>query len=221
MKTAKSHKRMAALILLLGLGLESEVQAQNAREVNYAKPASWIVPAPQLTGTQSPPGAAFQVDYSDTQVRAINGGTETYSDYRVKILKPNALAFGNLTLTWQPDGGSVTVHSVKIIRDGATIDVLDKSKFRVIEREQNLDQASLDGLLSAVLQVPGLQVGDTLELSATIVSHDQTLGDLAFGVGQLPISGMTGAFRYRLIWPAADHLSWQTTKDLTLSLIHI
>jgi len=210
----------AALAALLGLGLGSPVAAQNAREVNYAKAPGWVVAAPQPTSTQSPPGAAFRVEYSDTQVRAINGGTETYSDYRVKVMKPDALALGNLTLTWQPDGGSVTVHSVKIIRDGAIIDVLDKSKFRVIEREQNLDQASLDGLLSAVLQVPGLQVGDTFEVAATIVSHDQTLGDLAFGLEQLPTAELTGAFRYRLIWPATDHLSWQTTKDITPSVVH-
>ncbi|MBW8733621.1 MAG: DUF3857 domain-containing protein [Asticcacaulis sp.] len=177
------------------------------------------MPAPQTTPTPSPPGAAFRVDYIDTQVRAINGGTETFSQYRIKILKPDALAFGNLTLSWQPDGGSVTVHGVRIVRDGATVDVLNKTKFRVIEREQNLDQATLDGLLTAVLHVPGLQVGDTLEFSTTIAAHDKTLGKFAFGLGQLPGEGQNGAFRYRLVWPAGDHLSYQTTKDLPPSAV--
>lgn len=162
---------------------------------------------------------AFQFDYSDTQVRVEAGSTETYTDYRIKVLKPEALALGNLTLTWQPDGGSVTVHSLKIIRDGVSMDVLDKTRFRVIEREQNLDQASLDGVLTAVLQVPGLQVGDTFEFSVTVAAKDKTLGDFAFGLGQLPTSEMDGAFRYRLIWPAQEHLSWQTSKDLTLPTV--
>ena len=189
-------------------------KAPAAREVNYAPAPAWVVDAPQATASPNLPGSAYRADYSDTQVRAANGGTETFAHYRIKILKPEALGLGNLTLTWQPDGGSVTVHSLKIVRDGATIDVLEKTKFRVIEREQNLDQASLDGLLSAVLQVPGLQVGDTLEFAATVASHDQTLGDKAFGLGQLPTPGINGAFRYRLVWPATEHLSWQTTKDL-------
>ncbi len=178
------------------------------------------MPPPATTGTPAPAGAAIQADYSDTQVRAANGGTETYINYRFKILKPEALQLGNLTAAWQPDAGSVTVHTVKIIRDGAVIDVLDKTKFRVIEREQNLDQASLDGLLSAVLQVPGLQVGDTLEFAATITSHDRTLGDYAFGLGQMPTAGTQGAYRYRVIWPQSEKLYWQTSKDLTPAPVH-
>jgi len=191
-----------------------KVEAPSSRDVNYAPAPAWVVAPPQATTSPDVPGSAFRVEYSDTQVRAANGGTETFNTYRIKILKPEALALGNLTLTWQPDGGSVTVHGLKIVRDGQTIDVLAKTKFRVIEREQNLDEATLDGLLSAVLQVPGLQVGDTVEFSATIAAHDQTLGDLAFGGGQLPSTGMNGAFRYRLTWPSTEHLSWQTTKDL-------
>ena len=184
------------------------------RDVIYAPAPAWVVPPPAVTGTPAPAGAAYQADYSDTQVRAANGGTETYLDYRLKILKPEALQLGNLTAAWQPDAGSVTVHTVKIIRDGAVIDVLDKTKFRVIEREQNLDQASLDGLLSAVLQVPGLQVGDTFEFAATVTSHDKTLGDYAFGLGQLPSAGTQGAYRFRVIWPQSEKLYWQTSRDL-------
>lgn len=208
------------MVALLSLASGARAEAQSANAVNYAKAPDWVVAAPPSTAGQSAPGAAFQFDYNDTQVRAAAGGTETYTDYRIKVLKPEALALGNLTLNWQPDGGSVTVHSLKIIRDSVTIDVLDKTRFRVIEREQNLDQASLDGVLTAVLQVPGLQVGDTFEFSVTIAAHDQTLGNFAFGLGQLPTSGMDGAFRYRLIWPAGEHLSWQTSKDLTPPAVH-
>ncbi|HTN40957.1 MAG TPA: DUF3857 domain-containing protein [Asticcacaulis sp.] len=220
MKISSNYARWAALFAFLGLVSGAGAEAGNTKVVNYARPPTWVVAAPQATMGQSAPGAAFQFDYSDTQVRAAAGNSETYTDYRIKVLKPEALALGNLTLTWQPDGGSVTVHSLKIIRDGATIDVLDKTRFRVIEREQNLDQASLDGVLTAVLQVPGLRVGDTFEFSVTIAAHDKTLGDYAFGLGQLPTSGTNGAFRYRLIWPADEHLSWQTSKDLAPPIVH-
>ncbi len=197
-----------------------KLSTQNAREVNYAPAPAWVIAAPEPTATADTPGAALRVVYSDTQVRATDAGTQTFADYRIKVLKPEALALGNLNLTWQPDGGSVTVHAVKIIRDGAVIDVLDKTRFRVIEREQNLDQASLDGLLSAVLQVPGLQVGDTLEFSATIAERDQTLGDLAFGMQQMPTASTNGTFRYRLTWPVGQQLFWQTTKDFTPPAVH-
>ena len=244
MKTSKSVARYAVCAAVLCLAAGGSVPAaakaakqhapvtaakqtapaapasSQSREVIYGPAPAWVLPPPQSTGAAPVPGAAFQADYSDTQVRAANGATETYLDYRLKILKPEALALGNLTAAWQPEGGSVTVHAVKIIRDGTVIDVLDKTKFRVIEREQNLDEASLDGFLSAILQVPGLQVGDTFEFAATVVSHDKTLGDFSFGLGQLPTTGTKGAFRYRVIWPENEHLYWQTTKDIPPPPVH-
>lgn len=184
------------------------------RDVTYAPPPAWRAPPPEATATPTPEGAAFRVVYNDTQVRVADGQSDTFVNYRVKILKPEAMDVGNVILSWQPAGGGATVHSVRILRGAMSTDVLQTTKFRIIEREQNLEKAALDGELTATLQVPGLQVGDELEVAVTITQRDPTLGDRAFGAGQLPVAGVPGAFRYRLTWPAGRPLRWQTTKDL-------
>nr|WP_255614882.1 DUF3857 domain-containing protein [Polymorphobacter sp. PAMC 29334] len=123
-----------------------------------------------------------------------------------------------MSIDWSPASGSATVHSLRIIRDGAVIDVLKGQKFAVIQREGGLEKSMLDGQLTATLQVPGLRVGDELEFASTVVRRDPTVGDHGFGITQLPIHGLPGAFRFRLLWPPALPLVLRATRDLPPAL---
>lgn len=142
------------------------------------------------------------------------GTLESYSAYRIQILKPEALPLGNINLAWSPSGGPATVHYVRMIRGDAVIDVLKDTKFRILEREAGLEQSILDGNLTASLQVPGLQVGDELEFAATIRRSEPIFGDHAAGAAVLPATGLPGTFRYRLLWPRNKPITSRLTKDL-------
>jgi transglutaminase-like putative cysteine protease len=152
--------------------------------------------------------------YSDQQVRMSAEGTDYYAAYRVKLQRPEALAAGNIAITWNPDAGQATVHRLLIHRGAQTIDILKTEKFRILQRETALEFAVLDGQLTASLQVPGLQIGDELEFAATIRRKDPTLGDHAFGFATLPVTSVPGAFRVRLVWPGDSKLVVKTSADL-------
>jgi hypothetical protein len=92
--------------------------------------------------------------------------------------------------------------------------VLASTKFEVLRREGHLENAALNGQLTAALQVPGLQVGDEVEFAATVRQKDLTLGDHSVGFVQLPMMEMPGAFRARLLWPASRRLTWRATSDV-------
>jgi hypothetical protein len=187
-----------------------------SKVVQYGPPPTWIKTAPVPTSAATPDGAPLRFVYFDTQTRLTGGaqGEESYTAYRMKVLKPEALGIGNLTISWNPSSDDFTVHTLKLIRDGQVIDVLAKAKFRVIERENQLDQAMLDGNLTATLQVPGLQVGDELEFAATIRHAEAALGNRFGGAVQLPVASTPGAYRARLSWPTAEKVRWKTTPDL-------
>jgi len=182
--------------------------------VQYGPPPAWVRPTPDAAVEAKPGDAIFRVVYQDNQQRVGNGKVETYGAYRIKILKPEALALGNIQVIWSPSAGTATVHRVRIIRDGAVIDVLKQAKLKVIERETGLEQSMLDGNLTATLQVPDLRVGDELEFAATIVSNEPVFGTHNAGVAQIPSSGVPGTFRYRLLWPAASAMTTRLSKDL-------
>jgi transglutaminase-like putative cysteine protease len=185
-----------------------------SRQVLYGPPPAWVIAAPKPTDTPSPDGVAARLIYGETQTRLGPNGDEMYAAYRIKLLTPEALVAGNITAAWNPGSDDFTVHALKIIRGAKVIDVLATTKFQVIQRENNLDYAVLDGQLTATLQAPGLQVGDELMFAATIRRKDPTLGDRSNGVLQLSPTGGTGAFRVRLLWPDSKPLQWRPTPDL-------
>lgn len=191
--------------------------ADRKSDVRYGEPEAWVRSAPTLTDAEAPADAPLRFSYSDTQVRVLPAGTETFTAFRVRILKPEGLPIGNVTVAWNPSSDDATVHRVQIIRQDQVIDVLKGTRFRIMQREGALEQSILTGILTATLQVPGLQVGDELEVATTIRSRDPTLGDQAFGLFAFPQQGLPGAFRYRLSWPEITKVSFKGSRDLAVT----
>lgn len=204
--------------ILIGLTVNCDASARQ-KEVLYGPLPKWILPPPLATETTAPDGAVLKVIYTDTQVNLGNGGNETFTTYRVKLIKPESLSLGNISVTWNPDAGDAIIHFVRIIRDNQVINILPKNKFKIIQRESNLESAVLDGQLTATLQAPGLQIGDEFEFATTIRNREKIFSDHSFGFGQLPVTGAAGAYRFRIIWPKSRNLKWKTTADLNGSAV--
>ncbi len=185
------------------------------REVIVADPAPWVLPPPQ-PATATPPAtdAALAAIYSDTQYLAGPDGLQVYNAMRYRIVKPQGLAAGNLTLTWSPDAGRMVLHRLRVFHAGAMRDLTHTATFSVMQREQNLELATLDGRLTAAYQIPGLEVGDEVELATTLTARDPTLNDARGDLYIMPQASATGTFRLRVSWPQGQPMRWQTTPDL-------
>jgi TonB family protein len=182
--------------------------------VLYGPPPDWVDAPPQPTGGEAPAGAPVRFGYLDVQTRLGPEHDETHTAYRLKILTPEGLVAGNIAAAWHPSSDQLTVNALRVFRDSQVIDVLADTRFQVIQRENNLEYASLDGELTASLQVPGLQVGDELELAVTLRRRDPVFGARSSGFIELPDVGAPGAYRARLIWPEGKTVHRQVTPDL-------
>lgn len=127
-------------------------------------------------------------------------GQSTFIAQHYAILHAQALQAGNVSIAWNPASGDPVIHRLLVHRDGERIDVLKNSEFEILRREGQLEQAILDGMLTAVLRVPDLRVGDELELAYTVPSHDATLGDTNFGMLYLGDNPPPGRVRLGLDW---------------------
>ncbi len=192
----------------------AEISTSASREVIVNPVPDWVLPPPAPTTTATPEGAPVRFVYLDNQVKAGPESQETYSAYRIALLKPEALSMGNLTLTWLPGAGTARLHSLRVIRDGKAIDYTRLAHFTILQRESNLEQSMLDGTLTAAWQVPGLQVGDEIEFAGTTTLRDPTLPEVRSTFGMLPQAGLSGAFRVRMIWPADAVMRFAATRDL-------
>ena len=173
-------------------------------------PPSWVdvAPLPKLP-TDSAGAATIQL-LGDIQVRFARQGDATYYATSWQIGSAHGLDGSALQVGWDPALESVTIHRYRILRAGQPIDLLgDGHAIKVIQREGGLENAMLDGRLTATLQPQDLRVGDVVELSYSVDSHDPAMaGHSEYVAG--PSDGVNfGRFRMRMLWDKDKQMQWR------------
>lgn len=141
-------------------------------------------------------------------------GQEQYLGSRIKILQSNALELGNISIAWNPAAGAPIIHAIKVYRDAQVIDVLQKNSFQILQREDQLEAAKLDGVLTAVLHVPDLRVGDELEVELTTFGSDPVLLHKESGLLVLAPAPAPGRYHLRLSWDQGYKPNIKMTSDM-------
>lgn len=200
----------AFLCLSLGL-LPQAVQA--ASVIRYGEIPEWAQDPPVRSGSPASEGAV-DVRFNDAQVRITDTGTSNFTRYRIKLLRPEALTLGNINVAWNPQTTNVIVNRLIVHREGQAIDVLKDQTFRIFQREGRLEQAMLDGLLTANLQIPGLRIGDEIEFAFTMNMHDPIFGNAVFGGLGFPGQLAPGVYRLSLSWLDGKSPRWRATPDV-------
>lgn len=201
---------MRLLILLFGmLCLGSAAHA--ASEPIVAPAGEWVerlpIPAPDPAHADRP----FQALLITSQSLYGADHIDHYSEMAMLVQNSQGLqGLGSLALPWQPDQSDLIIHKVEIRRGDTVIDLLAQGRrFTVLRRENNLESAMLDGVLTAVMQAEGLAVGDILSVAFTVRRRAGALplrGENAF---LLPYGVTTRRFHVRQIWPDDIPMQWR------------
>ena len=173
-------------------------------------PLSWVDVAPLPKPPTDSAGAATIQLLGDIQVRFAKQGDVTYYATSWQIGSAQGLDGSALQVSWDPALEAVTIHRYRILRGGQPIDLLgDGSAIKVIQREGGLENAMLDGRLTATLQPEDLRVGNVVELSYSIDSHDPAMaGHSEYVAG--PSDGVNfGRFRVRMLWDKDKQMQWR------------
>lgn len=215
---------IAAAVILVALGLFGAAQplAQPLPQPSAAIPQPVIGPAPAWVTPVALPSAPS--DASDAPVRVLlqdeqiflEAGRQTYySETALFVQNPAGLAAGSIVLPWRPETDVLTIHKVHIRRGDQVIDVLASGQtFTVLRREQNLELATLDGILTATMQPEDLQVGDIIHVAASTVRRDAVLGDnvevAGAGWNGLPVARA----HFSVQWPETLHVDRRITSAM-------
>jgi transglutaminase-like putative cysteine protease len=210
--------RVRSLCLSLRLLLTSTLavsavalSAAAADQPIYSPPAPWVDVAaiPPPPPEEGAPAIQFLVE--DHQSRLDPAGDAFYNRSVVKILKPEGLTeVKSLGVIWSPDTETITFHTLNIIRGDKVIDLLaDHKAMLVLRRETNLEQASLDGRITASRQIDGLQTGDVVDFAYTRTHADPVLKGHSFANDALAFPGVAGRYRATISWPKAEKVQWK------------
>lgn len=194
--------RLVVLALAVASGVGSVADA--ADKLAIGPPADWVRPVAIPDGTEKPSAAAVKLLLQDDQFNLQPGKRTHYYETAYRIQTPQGLPAGAVSLSWNPDIQTITVHKVQIRRGGQVIDVLANGQsFTVMRRENNLEKAVLDGVLTAAIEPEGLQVGDVVDIAASITDSDPALGrhveQVAAGWNGIPVARA----HLRAQWPSS------------------
>lgn len=204
--------RIFVSIILGAVLAQAQLRAEDG-QIRRGPVPDWAAPSELMPVPENAGGLIF-VRRQDALIHLDAEGQAQYFGYRIRILHPNALQMGNIQTAWNPASGPPVVHFIKVHRDGETIDVLEKSSFEILRREDQLEAAMLDGILTAVLRVPDLRVGDELEVGLTTRLSDPTLGKNDSGLLLLGPSPAPGRYRLGLSWDKGLKPNIRMTPDM-------
>lgn len=177
---------------------------------------AWVKPLPPLKTDSPVTGAPFRQLRLDEQVHFGPEGDSIYIESVIRIQTAQGLsAMGTIALPWNPDSTTLTVHKIEIRRGTQTIDVLADQAFTVLRRENRLEYAMLDGVLTATMQPEGLEVGDIVTLAFTMTRKDAVVGDFSENYLPAPPAEQVDQIQLRVLWdPKAKPIRYRLDQGM-------
>lgn len=187
-----------------------------ANHLRFGPPGAWVRPQ-SLPASGKAGHAAVKFLLADRQVKLSADVVRYYVENAIRIQTPEGLsALGTITLVWNPDTDLMIVHKIDLIRRGKVINLLaHKHRFTIAKRETNLEAATLDDTLTAILQPPSLRVGDIVEVAYTLVRREPLLAGTPSAEIQVPPTLPVVLLHLRALWSPSLPVRWQAGGGLT------
>lgn len=174
-----------ALLAGAGTGLPALAQvapvAGNSASVSAAQAFTRGAPVPAWVERISTlPAAAtgypFTIRLDDTWFRA---GDElaVYHHHAASVHEASRLGdLGQFDIEFEPAYQRLELHRLVVLRDGRAIDQLQSADIRFMQRERGLEQAMVNGTVTAQIVSTDIRVGDTLDIEFSIVGSNPVFG---------------------------------------------
>ncbi|WP_454886763.1 DUF3857 domain-containing protein [Sphingomonas oryzagri] len=187
-----------------------------ADKLTIASPAAWVAPIATPADDGKSSDVPLKLLLRDEQIDLQPGTVTRYFESVFKVQTPQGLSAGAVSFAWNPDTQAPIVHKLQIRRGAQVIDVLGSGQtFTVMRRETNLENAVLDGQLTASIQPEGLQVGDIVDFSLSIVTSDPAMGKHVEHAGAAWNGVPIGRAHIRAQWPSSVTMHIQPDGGLS------
>lgn len=147
----------------------------------------------------------------DGQVKADSGVEPEYyyhnADYIVN--QSGVESSSQINIGYHPEYQTVTLHTLRVVRDGKVIDKLDTARMNVFQREEELDDLIYNGRMTLNIILDDVRVGDIVEYSYSRNGMNPVYQNV-FSYGHyLNWSVPVGRLALRLMWNKPGALQYQ------------
>jgi tetratricopeptide (TPR) repeat protein/transglutaminase-like putative cysteine protease len=173
--------------------------------VSYAigPPQAWVQALdPDAVATSAPGRARGGVEYILVDNQASVSPAATFTHYTTRLTNEEGLQAGaDLRAEFDPNYQSLTLHWLRVKRDGVWQDRLARDTFQLIRREQNLDMQMLDGRYSAICHLQDVRPGDEVDFAFTVAGANPVFNGLFVDSFPISFSLPVHTFSTRVIVP--------------------
>lgn len=165
-------------VLMASLSILALSEIAFSRSFSVKAPQPWVrtVNSSFETPNQSDAISSTRL-LEDVQVKLGERTVDRYYHYVTSINNASGLEdLSQLRFYFEPSYQQLTIHFVRIRREGQTIDVLRPSEIKMIQQEEDLDQQQYNGTQAALIFVNDLRVGDIVDYAFTVKGENPILG---------------------------------------------
>ncbi|MFM7335458.1 MAG: DUF3857 domain-containing protein, partial [Tabrizicola sp.] len=206
---------MRLLFLVLAYCLSAV--ALHAQTLTLAEDPPWVDIAPIPEGT---PALRAEVEggqfflLSDHQLAWDGDTKQSWKRVVAEVTDRAGLEeLATIQLDFDPSHETASLTRLIIHRGGQVIDLKATAQPQVYRRETRLEEGIIDGTLTAVVQVPGLRVGDMLEQATLLETRPMVGGAERSGGSWLEWSTPVVLSRTLLTWPKGRPLELGPLPD--------
>jgi transglutaminase-like putative cysteine protease len=138
----------------------------------------------------------------DQQFRWIGSTRETYVRLVSEVVsRPGLEGVASVARSFDPNIETLTLVRLDVVRDGVRRALRDTVPVELMRRETQLDRGIIDGTLTAHMTVPGVQVGDRVDVAFVWRTKEYFAGYNFAGRYQMNYSVPVGLSRVVVNWP--------------------
>jgi hypothetical protein len=180
------------------------------RTVSVAAPAAWVreVPAGSLAQPTQGRDAGVVVLLVDSQWNVATGERYRRVVYTLRTAD-GVQDWSTITADYDPSFQALVFHHVTITRGATVANRLQRREISLLHREKGMEEATLDGTVTASIVLADVRPGDTVDYAYTTRGSNPALGGKFVGVCPKGYSSAVGRQRLRILRPAARALQWR------------
>lgn len=152
-------------------------------------------------------GEGMKTLLMDQQIRVREGRVERYTRRAKHILTTSGVQNeSELKVSFDPTFERLTLHYIRLIRDGRSIDALVPLEVKVIQQETGLDEQIYDETLSAIVFLRDVRAGDVIDFAYSIDGENPVLSGHFTARLHLASRYRIVRLRQRLLWDSGRPL---------------
>lgn len=156
----------------------------------------------------------------DSQVLAEQGQDPQYYTHNADYIVNQTGVEENsqINIGYYPDYQRLALHSLRVIRDGQSIDKIDSARMNLIQREEEMDELIYNGRMTLNIILDDVRVGDIIEYSYSRQGMNPVYQNIFSYSHYLNWSVPVGRVSLRLLWNKPlplQHLLENSDLELT------